>query len=612
MAYLNAKSSFYYDLNLLKGALTGSGRLFLRERKDRLNLFYVLESWATSRSHANHPLVVFEGRSHTYAAVYDRVLRYGNWMKTKLGVRPKDIVAIDFQNSDTFVFMWFALWSIGAKPAFINYNLTGNALAHCIKEATTKLCLIDSAVASHFDDSIYSQLSDIKFVVFSPEVEAEAKAASPVRAPDADRSESDLSKMAILIYTSGTTGLPKAAIVSWGKCVVGSSMTETLLPLNKKEIIYTSMPLYHSSAAILSFLAALHGGATQALGRKFSTKNFWPEVKASNATMIQYVGETLRYLLSAPPQLDPVTGENTDKHHRVRVACGNGLRPDVWNKFKSRFGIETVVELYAATEGTLATFNVSSNDSTSGAIGRNGWLYGLAMARRIAIVDVDWDTDEPYRDPTTGLGRKVKPGEPGEMLFNLPADEVETRFQGYYNNPGATQKKVIRNLLSKGDAWFRTGDVVRWNADGLLYFNDRIGDTYRWKAENVSTAEVSHAVGLHPAVLEANVYGVELPHHDGRAGCAAVYMRSTDEATMRSLATHVRTSLPRFAVPLFLRVLEGEPGSQVTGTNKQQKNALRAAGVKPGEGKVFWLGRDAYVPFEEKELRELEGGSVKL
>lgn len=394
------------------------------------------------------------------------------------------------------------------------------------------------------------------------------------------------------------------------------------------------MPLYHSSASLLSVCATLLAGSTQALGRKFSTATFWDECRASKATSIQYVGETLRYLLAAPPQLDPVTGENLDRKHHVRAAFGNGLRPDIWDRVKARFGIDTIAEFYAATESPGAAWNVSSNDFGRGAIGRAGWLYSLLMGSAAALVEVDWIADSPWRDPDTNFCRRVKPGEPGEMLYRLPPDDIGQRFQGYLNNPGASDSKILRDVFAPGDAWFRSGDVLRRDASGLTFFSDRIGDTFRWKSENVSTAEVSQAVGLHPAVREANVYGVQLPHHDGRAGCAAVCFDPPvpDEATLRNLAAHVKASLPRYARPLFLRLVRDVGvGSQTTGTNKQQKHSLRAAGVKPklkritttedgngeaakeeDEADMYWLRGNSYVPFREKEWRELEGGRVKL
>ncbi|KAF4983533.1 hypothetical protein FZEAL_1068 [Fusarium zealandicum] len=617
VAYLNARSSAWYDLFLLRCVLTAASRMYYREFVNRLNFFYLIEAIANKPSTADRTLLIFEGKRWTYAESYDRVLRYGTWFKRELGVKKGDIVALDFQNSDTFIFLWLGLWSIGAKPAFLNYNLSGAPLVHCLEAATTKLCILDPNVAENVGQDVRDKLQTMRFVVHTPEIEAQVLATEAVRAPDSERSESSLSDMAILIYTSGTTGMPKAAVVSWGKLIVGGSMAEGLLSRGNGDIMYTSMPLYHSSASVLSFGATIIAGSTQALGRKFSTKTFWSEVRESGATSIQYVGETLRYLLAAPPQYDPVTGECLDKKHNVSVAFGNGLRPDIWNEFKERFGIEGICEFYAATEGTFGTWNLSKNDLTAGAIGRNGWIYNLVMGFSVALVDVDLDTDMPRRNPRTGRCTKVRSGDPGEMLFRLPSNDPYGRFQGYYGNKAATEAKVLRDVFSKGDAWFRTGDMVRWDSDGRIFFHDRIGDTFRWKGENVSTAEVSEALCKHADVKEANVYGVELPHHDGRAGCAAVHLASEPTSeTMQALATHVRSELPKFARPLFLRVVKELGGGQITGTMKQQKHTLREAGVRPGGdesmGDVYWLKGEEYVAFTEKDWSEMEGGRVKL
>lgn len=379
------------------------------------------------------------------------------------------------------------------------------------------------------------------------------------------------------------------------------------------------MPLYHSSGAILCFSNALLVGATVALGAKFSTRTFWREVRQHNATIIQYVGETLRYLLAAPSEIDPKTGQSMDKQHRVRVALGNGLRPDVWNRFKERFGVEYIAEFYGATEGSFATWNLSRNDFGMGAVGRNGWLYSVLVGTGTAIVQVDFSADLPLRDPKTGLCKAAKPGEPGEFLFRLPEKDLERRFQGYYGDRAATNKKVLRDVFRKGDAWFRTGDVMRWDSEGRLYFHDRIGDTFRWKSENVSTAEVSQVLGLHPAVHEANVYGVQLPHHDGRAGCVALifnegFSNGTKDEVLNSLAEHVHKGLPKYAAPIFLRITR-RGKMQTTGTNKQQKHDLRTEGVDPdklGSDKVFWLQKGKYVPFTKEDWNMLNAGRVKL
>jgi acyl-CoA synthetase (AMP-forming)/AMP-acid ligase II len=292
------------------------------------------------------------------------------------------------------------------------------------------------------------------------------------------------------------------------------------------------------------------------------------------------------------------------------MAFGNGLRPDVWNKFKERFRIETIAEFYSATESSGVALNYSKNDFSSGAIGRTGWLIRHVFESPI-IVELDIETELPQREG--GFCKKVPVGEPGELMFPLIADDIEKKFQGYFNNNTATSSKIMRDVLTKGDAYFRTGDVVRLDKEGRLYFVDRIGDTYRWKGENVSTNEVSETFGSHPAVEEANVYGVELPHHDGRAGCVAVVL--TEEPSpkvLQSLAEHTTRALPRFAVPLFMRITRN---MERTGTNKQQKHVLRPQGVDPakkGEDELYWLRDGTYVRFGEKEWRELSGGKVKL
>ncbi len=374
------------------------------------------------------------------------------------------------------------------------------------------------------------------------------------------------------------------------------------------------MPLYHSSATFLAFCTSLVKSNTLVLGHRFSTKKFWPEVRQSKATIIQYVGETCRYLLSAPPQLDPRTGENLDRANEVRIAFGNGLRPDVWERFKSRFGIETIGEFYGATEGVGAIWNLSSNTFASGAIGRNGALTSLVAGRQSAIVAVDWTSELPLRSGKHNFCQRVPRGEPGELIFKVDPADVFSKFQGYYNNPGATESKVMRDVLVKGDAYVRSGDVVRWDKEGRWWFCDRIGDTFRWKSENVSTAEVSEILGLHPKIFEANVYGVEVPHHDGRAGCAAVLFEGdvVSEEILESVAKHAIQRLPKYSVPSFLRVVTEH---KTTGNNKQQKAVLRSEGVDPakvGGEKVYWLREGKYIGFGEDDWRRLSGGSVKL
>ncbi|KXX79669.1 Very long-chain fatty acid transport protein [Madurella mycetomatis] len=622
-AYINARSLVFYDYSLLKSIVPAIAKIAWWRNRGRLNFFYRFEDLATSKSSENRLFLCFEDRAYTYAQAYDTVLRYAIWLRDRRNVKKGELVALNFQNTDTFVFLLLALWALGAVPALINYNLSGKPLAHCIRKATARLVLIDPVVAGNVGEDVRSELSGTSFEVVTPELERQMLSLEPTRPPDEVRNDALENGMGILIYTSGTTGLPKAAIVSWAKLTVVGGFTSRWVGTTKNDVFYTAMPLYHSTAMLLGFANALSMGATFAMSRKFSTSSFWDDVRKHNANIIQYVGETCRYLLSAPTRTDPVTGENLDRKHSVRVALGNGLRPDVWNRFKERFGIETIAEFYGSTEGSFATWNLSRNDYSMGAVGRSGFLYNVILGRSVAVVEVDHETELPYRDPKAGFCIRARPGDPGELLFKLPAHDVDSRFQGYYGDKDATSSKIMRSVFSKGDAWFRTGDVVRWDSENRLYFADRIGDTFRWKSENVSTAEVAQVVGLHPAVLESTVYGVELPHHEGRAGCAAIILQPAalvgegglpSPETLKALAQHVRRGLPKYALPLFIRVV-GDGVIQTTGTNKHQKNNLRSEGVDPsgtGSDLVFWLKGDSYVKFGRRDWEALQAGYVNL
>lgn len=380
------------------------------------------------------------------------------------------------------------------------------------------------------------------------------------------------------------------------------------------------MPLYHSSAAVLGLCSTVKGGTAIALGRKFSVNSFWDEVREADATLIQYVGETCRYLLSAPKS-------DLDTKHRVRLAYGNGLRPDVWETFKTRFAIPYIVEFYASTEGPALVINRSGNEFSQGAIGRVGLLTSTLMGRTVAVIKLDYESNAPIRDPKTGFCIETATNEPGEFLFKLDETNIKKKFQGYYGNDKATSSKIMRDVKKKGDAWFSTGDIIRWDDQGRIWFMDRIGDTFRWRSENVSTTEVSEVLGTYPGIAEANVYGVEVPKHDGRAGCATIVLDGQAPADapgspvpnppaqlLEGLAKHVTTNLPKYAVPLFLRFTHA---MELTGTNKQQKHLLREQGIEVAKvqatgDKLFWLKGDKYMPFSDADLEGIKLGNVKL
>ncbi|KJF60851.1 long chain fatty acid transporter [Coccidioides immitis RS] len=637
LAYLNARWSLFYDAKLINSIARAVFRRFFWVKNGRGNLFYILEQHALNPKLAQQPFLAYHGKIWTFHETYQTVLRYGTWLKQAHQVKPGDVVAIDFMNSPTFIFMWMGLWSIGAVPSMINYNLTKAPLEHCVRICDAKLLVVDEELRPLFPPEQLSVFSAPDFrknggpveVVFHDNtLEFQIMEFEPIRAPDVDRGNQEATSTCMFIYTSGTTGLPKAAIINWSKAITAASFMHVALGLRRTDRVYTCMPLYHSTAGLLGYTACLLNASSLAIGRKFSARNFWNEVRENDATVVQYVGETLRYLLATPTQTDPATGENLDKKHNVRMAYGNGLRPDVWNRFKERFGIDTVAELYGATEGLSITLNVSRNDYSTGAIGRNGALGNLLLSISSTIIELDPITELPRRDPKTGLCVQAVKGEPGELLFAVDAENIAEKFPGYVNNPEANNKKIIRDVRKKGDAWFRTGDMIRWYPNGLWYFSDRIGDTFRWRSENVSTNEVSEILGNYPDVHEANVYGVEVPHHDGRAGCAAIIFKEQlqnptsnvviepSQKILQSLAAHASAHLPKYAVPQFLRVTAS---MQSTGNNKQQKTTLRAEGVNPEllennktTDRLYWLSNGTYVPFGKKEWNQLNRGNVRL
>lgn len=330
---------------------------------------------------------------------------------------------------------------------------------------------------------------------------------------------------------------------------------------------YVCMPLYHGTGGTTA-LVCLVTGITCCIGTKFSTSRFWTDVRDSNSTAIVYVGETARYLINSPPS-------ELDRKHKVRAMFGNGLRPDVWQRFVDRFGIEVVGEFFNSTEGVMVLFNGSRGPFTATSVGHQGLIDRWRFHNTYVPVEIDFVTGDLLRDPKTGFCRRKSYEEGSEILVQMPSEQT---FVGYWNNPEATEKRFERNVFKKGDLWYRTGDALRRDADGRWFFMDRLGDTFRWKSENVSTAEVSEALGSFPGIQETNVYGVEVPGYDGRAGCAAIYVDPAhrDSFDFNALLTHAKSKLPKYAVPVFLRMQRAQTTMH---NNKQNKVPLRNDGI---------------------------------
>ncbi|KAL7620926.1 long-chain fatty acid transporter fat1 [Parahypoxylon ruwenzoriense] len=627
-AYLDARFHIRNDYRLSNGRtqMERSMKIVAEKIKNGKMLHYNTLEDRAGTPMGDSIFLVFEGREWTYSEFYKALQPVGNWLMKDLGVKKGEMVALDGGNSLEYLLIMFALEAIGASVALINYNLTAQALVHCVKLAGTRYLFADSDVrqlVSPVEEELGA--SDTKTVYYNPESVSALTDAEPL--PAERRTGISAADVACLIYTSGTTGFPKGTVMTRARFLF------TGQPSNKIGLVpghrmYTCLPLYHASALFLCCLPCLGSGATMVLSRKFSNKTFWPEIHSSGATHLQYVGELCRYLLRSPPS--PL-----DNSHRVTTAFGNGLRPDVWEDFRQRFGIENIHEFYSATDGMSFLDNRNRGDFSRGAIAVHGMLWRWRNSADEARVRVDTDTQDIVRD---GSGFAIRCGadEPGEMIHRVDGGNKSAPMSTpvYYGNRAAVEKRLATDVFAKGDVWFRSGDMMRLDSDGRLYFVDRLGDTFRWRSENVATAEVGDVMGVFPQVAAANVYGVAVPNADGRAGCAAILaaegvsVKAEDVASgrgldLKGLAEHCLENLPRYAVPVFLRVVEQ---LELTGTMKFQKGRLRCEGIdldaiekaateksEPVDA-MYWLppGENEYVPFRGKDYQEIKSGRVRL
>ncbi|RVX66096.1 hypothetical protein B0A52_10030 [Exophiala mesophila] len=613
-AYLDAKFHIRHDLvgaSLPKGP---KALEFVAQRwKEGKPLMYHVFKDHAEGPNADNIFLIFENRSWTYKQFFDDIHRTANWLMKDLDVQPKEIVAVDGTNSPEFLLLWFGLEAINACPAFINCNLTAGPLTHSVKLCDCRYLLADIATQPLVQpcEAAIAE-SNVKTIYYDEAFFAKLTDTTPV--PTSRHAGIMPDDICSLIYTSGTTGMPKGVVMGRARELVTAWGVSTYLRLKPGNRMYTALPLYHGAAHGLCVTPSAFRGSTVVLSRKFSHKTFWPEVRASKADILQYVGELCRYLINAPPSPD-------DKNHNVRQAWGNGMRPDVWETFRQRFGIETINELYAATDGLGSSFNENRGEFGRSAIALRGAYWHWLNSDNEKRVRMDIDSQEIIRD-SNGFAIECKTDEPGEVLHRiLDPDNVDAVFRGYYKNPEAGQKRFLRDVFKKGDMWFRSGDMMRQDAEGRVYFVDRLGDTFRWRSENVSTNEVSDVMGEFDQIAEANVYGVTVPHADGRAGCAAIVPVqgvSADNIDWQRLAEHAISNLPRYAVPIFIRVV---PQLEYTGTMKLQKGPLRAQGADlekirkaSPEDRMYWLPPNGkkYVEYNEKEWEDLKAGRVKL
>lgn len=557
---------------------------------------------------------------YSYKELYDMILRLSYIMRYEYGITSKDTIALDCMNKPLFILVWFALWNIGAVPAFLNFNTKDLPLIHCLKIVNASQVFVDpdcSEPIRKSEEQLNAQLPNVKLHYLNEEelLRTLLDSSRPkYRAPDETRRPDDIdSSCSLLIYTSGTTGLPKSAIMSWRKAYMASSFFGYIMKIDKKSVVLCAMPLYHSTASMLGVLPALLSGGCICLVQKFSATSFWKQARLCGATHIQYVGEICRYLLQSKPHPD-------NKRHQVKIAYGNGLRPDIWEQFKSRFGIEGIGEFYAASESPIATTNLQYGSYGIGACRKYGSLINFLLSFQQAIIKMSPDDDsEIYRDPKTGLCVPVGPNEPGELLMKiLNPKNVEGSFQGYYSNKQATEKKVLRDVFKKGDAWFRSGDLLKIDKDGLFYFVDRLGDTFRWKSENVSASEVENELMGSGVLRQCVVVGVKVPKHEGRAGFAVIdpaeefLPKEEHEKLLAKLAQHVKDTLPFYAAPQFVKITRAIEAQHNHKVPKNQFKNQKLPKGEDGKDRIYWLNNGRYEELTINAWDKLMAGKYKL
>ena len=408
-----------------------------------------------------------------------------------------------------------------------------------------------------------------------------------------------LDDTALYIYTSGTTGLPKAARITHYRLMQWSHWFAGLLDTGPQDRMYDCLPLYHSVGGVVAPGATLLGGGAVVIRARFSASDFWRDVCEQRCTLFQYIGELCRYLVNAPQQ-------ELETAHALRIACGNGLRPEIWERFQSRFRIPRILEYYASTEGNFSLYNC---DGEPGAIGRIPAF--LAQRLSVTLLRFDVQSGEPLRNGE-GLCEACAVNEVGEAVGLIPEESGARvgRFEGYLDRE-ASARKVLRNVFKSGDSWYRTGDLMRRDERGFFYFVDRVGETYRWKGENVSTAEVLTALTASRGVLDGVVYGVAVPGTEGRAGMAALVV--DDDFDLSVFHADVAQRLPGYARPMFVRVLAK---LETTGTFKPRKQELMAEGFDPAKvGDLLYLDDSrggAYVPLDAALYAQITAGKIRL
>ncbi|XP_037608345.1 very long-chain acyl-CoA synthetase [Sebastes umbrosus] len=580
-----------------------SYRKTLQARMQRGVITYLDCFLHQARKSPNKLFIIYENQRLTYRDVDRRSNRMANAFRADGSLKQGDIVALLMLNEPDFICVWLALCKLGCEVAFLNVNIKAKSLLHCFHSCGARTLLVGKDLVRLVEEVLPDLKKDNMAVWVVDHTSPSEDFSSLLDKVEHMSGEtlSDLPKVDIMsnflfIFTSGTTGLSKAARVGHLKAIMSMAFFQ-MSGATSDDIIYITLPLYHMSASLLGIGGCIHLGATCVLKKKFSASQFWKDCVKHNVTVVQYIGELCRYLFNHPT----VPEERT---HSVRLAAGSGLRSDVWRDFVKRFGKIKIREGYGLTEASIGFLNYTDE---VGPIGRASYFNKLSMP--FELLRYDPQTYEPVRTDS-GRCMRAQIGEAGILVAPLTA---MNQFLGYAGNQVQSEKKLLKGVFAAGDVYFNTGDLLLHDHRDFLYFRDRIGDTFRWKGENVSTTEVSEVLGLLDFIQEANIYGVTIPGHEGRAGMAAVVLKQDHKLNGTKLYNHLVETLPAYAWPWFLRI---QSSLDVTETFKQQKVKLVQEGFNPDvtQDPLYFLdvSQKDYIHLTVCVYHDIVSGNMKL
>ncbi|XP_050527097.1 long-chain fatty acid transport protein 4-like isoform X2 [Daktulosphaira vitifoliae] len=551
----------------------------------------------------NKVIFIFEEKEWTAIQVEEYSNKVANAMLEQ-GFKKGDVVGLMMENRPEFVAIWLGMSKIGIVTALINYNLRLTSLSHSINVASCKCLIYGSELISDIEEIKDNLQCNLKLFVWTSSStpsddnnylntlleNSSTSEPNPIEKPG-------IHDHLLYIYTSGTTGLPKAAVISNIRYLFIAGAMSYQVDFKYSDRFYTAMPLYHTAAGIMSIGQALLYGCSVVIRRKFSATGYFQDISKYNCTVAQYIGEMCRYILATP-------SKSEDTNHKLRIIFGNGLKPQIWKDFIARFNIPQVAEFYGSTEGNA---NIANIDNTFGAIGFVSRI--IPSIYPISIIRVDPETCEPIRN-ANGLCMRCNPGEPGVIVGKIIESNPSRQYLGYVNNKDS-EKKIVRDVFDKGDAAFLSGDLLVSDEFGYLYFKDRTGDTFRWKGENVSTAEVEGVVSNIANYRDCVVYGVEVPNSEGRAGMAAIVDKD-NTLDISSLSDGIKKLLPSYARPLFIRKLNEV---ELTGTYKLKKLDLQKEGFNNDiiKNDLYYLNnKGIYEKVTDEIYKDIISGKIRL